>query len=200
MSSGVPRSRRSLGDSSVNTIFGGEGADVLNGGTGGDDLYGDAGKDTITVGTVGDTDVDKVHFTETTEFGGGDTILGFRSDGANKDKVVFSGTLNAAYDYSAKRRFFTFFTSDGVRSSNETVDIDSYEALLLTGTNDGLTDSLLGSVATLAAELNSEFNFTNFTIGDDLLIVVNGSTPSVTSSPSGTSSEYGASADVVAAS
>jgi hypothetical protein len=37
-----------------------------------------------------------------------------------------------------------------------------------------LTDGVLDLASQLAGELNNEFEFTNFTAGDDLLIVVNG--------------------------
>jgi hypothetical protein len=150
----------------------------------------------MTVGTTADTDVDRVNYTETNEFGDG-KISGFRSgNDGNQDLVVFSGTLNAAYDdFGAGDDSFTFFVSDGTNNTNESVDIDAIEALLVTGVNDGVTDSLLSSASTLVTELNNEFAFSSTSIGDDLLIVVN-----ATNSSNFAVWQYienGASADVV---
>lgn len=162
------------GGADADTLNGGLGNDTLSGGSGSDDLYGGAGKDTITVGTLDDVDDDAVRFTEATEYG--DTVNGFTTleNLGFDDVVVFSGTLNAFFDDVTADDAFTFFTSDGVNASNQSVDIDTIEALLVTGANDGLTDSLLSSASQLASELTSEFDFTNFTLGDDLLVVVNG--------------------------
>ena len=125
------------------------------------------------MGASDDNVRDAVRFTAATDYG--DTVSNFDVTGtsAQVDVVQFTGALNTLFDDVTNDDIFTFASGNGINNDNVAVNLNTVEALYLSGTNnEGVANANLGSASVVAAEFNNEFAITSSN-GQDALLVIN---------------------------
>ncbi len=139
------------------SLLGGIGNDTLNGGAGTDTLEGSLGIDVLTVGTAGDSFIDRVNLNGITLETNRDTISGFTAGATNADVLVLSATLTTVGTTAGLNPVFgadssVAATGGGayligtVTSANTDVIVLQSGVALTSGTNGGdLTLSANGS-------------------------------------------------------